>query len=62
MTTPKDLLATHTYALLDIPQEMYDYIRGRMQDAGYEHAIGEGGELDMHGIALVVQEEKGTTG
>jgi hypothetical protein len=42
----------------DVPPEFYDYVRRKLVEAGYEHAIhhdggGEGAEtLDMHGIAL----------
>ncbi len=46
---------TRTYALLEVPQELFDLVKGRMIDAGYEHAI-NGDEIDMHGIALTPAE------
>jgi hypothetical protein len=57
---------THTYALLEVSPWAYDEIKGKLLDAGYQHAIheigkigeiGEIGEIDMHGIALVKRTE-----
>ena len=44
---------THTYAKLAVPEHIYDYIRKRLQDAGYEHAFQPNGAIDMHGVAIV---------
>jgi hypothetical protein len=44
---------THTYALLQISATAYEEIAQRLRAAGYAHAFGDEGELDMHGIALV---------
>lgn len=43
---------THTYALLEISAEAYDEIAGKLRAAGYGHAFGSKGEIDMHGIAV----------
>jgi len=43
---------THTYATMQISSEAYDEIRQKLIDVGYQHAINDEGELDMHGIAL----------
>lgn len=50
---------THTYALMEIPQEVFDLVREKLEAAGYEHAVhNDNGQLclDMHGIALVVEQ------
>lgn len=44
---------THTYVTLDISPAAYDEIRAKLEEAGYQHAFMEGGEIDMHGLALV---------
>jgi len=46
---------THTYALLGVSQGTYNEIRAKLTEAGYQHAFGDDGEIDMHGIALVVE-------
>lgn len=46
------LNVTHTYVLMELPPDVYALIEQRLREAGYTHAIGEDGELDMHGIAL----------
>jgi hypothetical protein len=43
---------THTYALLDVSPAAYDEIAAKLREAGYDHAFGDEGEIDMHGIAL----------
>jgi hypothetical protein len=48
---------THTYAVLEVSQAVYDEIRARLVEAHYEHTFHRGdGEhpevIDMHGIAL----------
>jgi len=50
-----DLLRqTHTYAIMEVPSELYDLVRQKLLDAGYAHAVDDrDGELDMQGIALV---------
>lgn len=44
---------THTYALLPVNDETHREIKALLLAAGYDHAVNEVGELDMHGIALV---------
>jgi hypothetical protein len=48
---------THTYVLLDVSKAAYDEIKQKLLNAGYDHAINDAGEIDMHGIALVVEQE-----
>lgn len=47
---------TYTYALLGVPQSVYDLIREKLHGAGYLGA-GEDEVIDMHGLALVVDED-----
>jgi hypothetical protein len=47
------LRTTHTYVTLGIPEEAFDYIKGRLlQVDGYQDRI-EGNLIDMSGIAVV---------
>lgn len=46
------LRQTHTYALLELSAGAYDEIKAKLLEAGYQHAINEEGEIDMHGIAV----------
>lgn len=54
------LNVTHTYALMDVSKATFDEIKKKLEDAGYQHAIheteGEPTALDMHGIALCVEQ------
>lgn len=45
---------THTYALLPVSKRAYDEIAAKLRDVGYGFAINEAGEIDMHGLALEV--------
>ncbi len=48
---------THTYATLEISAQAFDEIARKLKDAGYDTAFDDRGTLiDMHGIALVLQE------
>lgn len=55
---------THTFATLDVPRQLYEYVKDALLAAGYEHALERGnpdGPIDMHGIALTpmsAEEEK----
>jgi hypothetical protein len=44
---------THTYALLEVTAPTYQEIKLSLILAGYDGAINNDGEIDMHGIALV---------
>ena len=44
---------TYTYALLEVSDAAYEEIKLKLLNAGYDHAISESGEIDMHGIALI---------
>jgi hypothetical protein len=46
---------TRTYAELEISPEAYDEIASKLKAAGYDHAIMDGGAIDMHGIGLTRQ-------
>lgn len=47
---------TRTYAILEVPPEIYAWIREKLADAGYEHAFHDhsidGEVIDMNGLAL----------
>ena len=43
---------TRTYAVLDVSKETHKEIRDKLRNAGYDHAIDDNGDLDMHGIVL----------
>lgn len=53
---------TRTYAVLEVSEQTFLEIRKKLEAAGYEHAIQQEGEhdvdavLDMHGLALMVEE------
>lgn len=53
---------TYTYALLPLSKEAYAEIRDKMIIAGHDHALHEdsdhGEVIDMHGLAVVVEEEQ----
>lgn len=44
--------STHTYVILEIDPEAYEEIAAKLRAAGYDHAFGPDGEIDMHGIAI----------
>jgi len=51
---------TRTYAHLNVPSEFFEYVKKRLIEAGYGHAILDDGDtLDMHGIALVTEPSTG---
>ena len=43
---------TRTYAVLELSAAAWDEIATKLRAAGYDHAFMEGGEIDMHGIAV----------
>ena len=43
---------THTFATLEVPQTMYDFVAQKLREAGYSQAFVDGA-IDMHGIGLV---------
>jgi hypothetical protein len=45
-----------THANLEVSDDTYNEIRRLLKAAGYTHAFGSDGTIDMHGIALVKQE------
>lgn len=47
------LTQTHTVVLLEVPPELYEHVAAKLKEAGYGHAFGEGGMIDMSGIALI---------
>ncbi len=54
--------STHTYALLAVNNETHREIKDLLLKVGYDHAINDEGEIDMHGIALVSTAEQDCTG
>ena len=51
---------SYTYAVLDVPPEVYQAVRAKLADASYQHAFHvdrEGEVIDMHGIALRAETE-----
>lgn len=48
--------STYTFVLMELSQQAYDEIAAIMRKAGYDHAFGADGEIDMHGIAVVPKE------
>lgn len=43
---------THAYVLLEVSRQAYEEIHAKLLEAGYDHAVNEKGEIDMHGIAI----------
>jgi hypothetical protein len=43
---------TRTYVTLEVPPLFWQFVKRKLEEAGYNHAIMEDGEIDMHGIAL----------
>jgi histidinol phosphatase-like PHP family hydrolase len=49
---------TRTYATMDVSKAVFDEVKQKLLDAGYDHAILNNGKtLDMNGIALEVPTE-----
>lgn len=49
---------THTYVKLPVSKAIYDEIRAKFVEAGYEHVFNKEGDeevMDMHGIALAIE-------
>jgi hypothetical protein len=44
---------TYTVVTLAVPQELYDHIAVKLRAAGYGHAFGDEGMIDMTGIGLI---------
>lgn len=59
-----NLKVTHTFAVLEVPAEVYGKIRELLVEAGYEHTFHnhlEGEVIDMQGIALKSEVATSTT-
>ncbi len=50
---------THTYVVMELSARAYAEIEEKMLAAGYEHAFGDDGEIDMDGIAVTKEQEDG---
>jgi hypothetical protein len=54
---------THTYVTLDVSRAAFDEIKAKLEAADYSDAFavdvntGEVAEIDMHGLALTVEDE-----
>ena len=51
----KAKLMSYSYALLGVTEATYREILAKLEEAGYGHAINDAGEIDMHGIALIIE-------
>lgn len=49
---------THTYAKLPVSYAAFDEIYNRLLDAGYHHCFLDNGAIDMHGLALINEDEE----
>ena len=50
---------TYTYATLAVSEAVFKEIADKLKDVDYGHAILDDGKtLDMHGIALVKEDDK----
>ncbi|MFL5912778.1 MAG: hypothetical protein ACJ768_19710 [Gaiellaceae bacterium] len=49
---------TYTFVELELSPAAYDEIRAKLEAAGYSHALGVDGAIDMHGLAVVRQPEE----
>ncbi len=50
------MTSTHTYSTLAVSNAAYQEIKRKLIAANYGDAINAKGEIDMNGIALIVQE------
>jgi uncharacterized membrane protein len=46
------MTSTYTLATMEVPKVFFDFVRSKLKDAGYDHAI-DGDLLDMTHIGLV---------
>ena len=52
---------THTYSILTVSQAVYDEIKAKFLEAGYEHAFHDdplGMLIDMRGVAIQAESEE----
>ena len=49
---------TYTYAVIDVPRDVYDLLARIMHDNGYDHVIDDEGNIDMSGFAINSEKEK----
>lgn len=52
------LRQTHTFAELEVSEEVYEEVAKLLREAGYWHVFMDNGAIDMHGIGLT----KGASG
>lgn len=48
---------THTYAILEVSDSVWDEVAKKLREAGYDHAFCKEGCIDMHGLALQKKEK-----
>lgn len=48
--------STHTYVVLSLSQPAYDEIAQKLRDADYGHCFMKNGDIDMHGIAVSIDQ------
>ena len=49
---------THTYVELPVSPQVFEEIKGKLLAAGSGHAV-DGDTIDMHGLAVVPEEQAG---
>ena len=48
---------SHTYVLMEVSANTYTEILTKLQAAQYNQCLNDEGEIDMHGIALILEEK-----
>lgn len=54
----RSIVITHTIATLEVTIHTYKEIAAKLRAAGYDHAFGADGTIDMQGIGLVEEKPK----
>lgn len=60
--TPSQLRTTRTVVALDLSKAAFEEIATKLRQAGYDHCFMSEGEIDMHGIAVTLDDEAPCTG
>jgi hypothetical protein len=48
--------ATYTTAIMEVPADLFEIVRGKLLAAGYDHAVDDrDGTLDLHGISFMTE-------
>lgn len=49
---------TYTYVRMEVSKQSYDEVAEKLNDAHYDHAFTEKGDLDMNGIAICLSKDR----